>query len=157
MRDEEKDREVFEEKAFAKRFLASIGRNQKKPANAPSGCMDFVSMNCPTKAEFVKRDANGNYEDKTLAAMWWAYILALRSERERASWKPIESAPKDGTEILLTYEANAGIRATLGRWKDQTASLHSQRNQWVVDIGPVPALHWMPLPSPPTPDKESKR
>lgn len=65
-------------------------------------------------------------------------------------WKPIESAPKDGTEIDLWIvdplmpmefrEPNCWWRADAGRWM--------QMSGW-VDTGPCYATHWMPLPEPP--------
>ena len=58
-------------------------------------------------------------------------------------WKPIESAPKDGTHLLLYYRFASERRISEGRW-----SQHG--NCWVTFDDPmVRATHWMPLPPPP--------
>jgi hypothetical protein len=70
-------------------------------------------------------------------------------------WRTIESAPRDGTWILVYEPANCEPRCHVVRWGipewdggDQT---------WVtIALGPNPdtyepddATHWMPLPKPP--------
>jgi len=79
------------------------------------------------------------------------------------TWRPIETAPKDGTSILLAWAINANGQPI--RWDEdlQTAQVHVQvaawwegENDWIVYCSMVrdPALHfkpthWMPLPEPP--------
>jgi hypothetical protein len=70
----EEQRALFEERAFNQRFLMSIRK-------VGEGCMTFQAVGCPTKAEFVKRQADGSYEDQTLNAMWWAWCEAVRLNR----------------------------------------------------------------------------
>lgn len=67
-------------------------------------------------------------------------------------WQPIETAPKDGTRIILGY---SGSHSCEGFWMDDPS-----RNYW-EDIGwfdsdsdvlcehPRKPTHWMPLPKPP--------
>jgi hypothetical protein len=71
MIDVESTREAFEERAFAERFLCSIERVRWAEG------FPMLSVDCPTKKEFVKRDSKGNYEDVTLAAMWWGWSEAI--------------------------------------------------------------------------------
>jgi hypothetical protein len=58
-------------------------------------------------------------------------------------WQPIETAPKDGTSILLAHEhpnngwVMAAARHFAGRWYANGGSV-----VWL-------STHWMPLPSPP--------
>jgi hypothetical protein len=67
-------------------------------------------------------------------------------------WQGIESAPKDGTEIL-GYEANGGI--CIYHWDDQRYHKKPKPywKRWFYgagyDRGQQPT-HWMPLPEPPT-------
>lgn len=58
-------------------------------------------------------------------------------------WRPIETAPKDGTEIVFTD----GKRLCLGKWAGRAL-------RWAVatyggDFGIGTFTHWMPLPDPP--------
>jgi hypothetical protein len=65
---------------------------------------------------------------------------ALAAERE--AWRPIETAPKDGTRaLLLDLWGNPEI----GRW------IGAPHDHWSVDgFRSVPApTHWQPLPTPP--------
>ena len=78
-------------------------------------------------------------------------------------WQPIETAPKDGTSILLAKAINADGKPI--RWEDepetaqvfvQVAAWWSGEDAWIVYCSMVldPKLHftpthWMPLPSSP--------
>jgi Protein of unknown function (DUF551) len=60
-----------------------------------------------------------------------------------STWQPIETAPKDGTRILITSNwtdyANKPLGCEVGRWDGF---------QWVAcEKEPT---HWMPLPEPPS-------
>ncbi|GJD41361.1 WYL domain-containing protein [Methylobacterium bullatum] len=81
---------------------------------------------------------------------------------ERDGWpapQPMETAPKDGTRILVEFDHNAGIHAVA--WEESV----SGSTIWCVDDrkhGPFPlrgymnALRWWPLPTAPTsPSKSS--
>jgi hypothetical protein len=74
----------------------------------------------------------------------------IKALEDAAKWRPIESAPKDGTIILISgYVGNrpeSGERFVVsamwwdesGGWKDDALS---------TDF--YPPTHWMPLPNPP--------
>lgn len=73
---------------------------------------------------------------------------------EAAQWQPIETAPKDGTDILLTD----GYRAAVASWYPEEfpdAEWPWGVSDWHNDPlhlrGGYMATHWMPLPMPPTP------
>jgi hypothetical protein len=76
-------------------------------------------------------------------------IEALRAERLRslAEWQPIETAPKDRTEVLITGIGFRGRRwmsvakQINGRWYDDSKHAGNLTN----------VTHWQPLPEPPTP------
>ena len=54
------------------------------------------------------------------------------------NWQPIESAPKDGTEILLYPYA-------VCKWDTEDGAFFRDDS----DIWPQHPTHWMPLPKPP--------
>lgn len=78
---------------------------------------------------------------------------ALMAERKADKWQPIETAPKDGTPMLLIV---AGYEPAVGRFLPG-------RNAWSyldqeeievfegagVTFGEWQPTHWMPLPPPP--------
>ena len=59
------------------------------------------------------------------------------------NWQPIETAPRDGTEILVwrTRLQRACVAWWFGRWWDI-----SGRDMWGDENQPT---HWQPLPGPP--------
>lgn len=71
----EDTRKAFEDVVFNRRFRASIQRNPSPPRGF--GGLDFVSVGCPTQAELCKRDADGNYVDESVSAMWWGWQQAM--------------------------------------------------------------------------------
>lgn len=80
-----------------------------------------------------------------------AALAALRQHRPDVAavlggWQPIETAPKDGTRVLLADVSNGEIIAAyMGAWMEETFScLSGQPCAWT----PEPT-HWMPLPARP--------
>jgi hypothetical protein len=71
--------------------------------------------------------------------------IAFAVQEARDGWEPIETAPKDGTDILVA----------LHLWNDPTKP-HTfevvawDGEEWASDSYPVyPPTHWRPLPKPP--------
>ena len=69
-----------------------------------------------------------------------------------STWQPIETAPKDGTRVLLWN----GYRRAIGwysHYEDSSSGWHRQtligEPLGLRDI--APETHWMPLPGPPEP------
>ena len=62
------------------------------------------------------------------------------------TWQPIETAPKDGTEILVY-----GSWYPHGKWKGMTlASWLPNEEMWTFDGDLMhDVTHWMPLPEAP--------
>jgi hypothetical protein len=58
---------------------------------------------------------------------------------ERGRWYPIETAPKDGTWMVLT---SAKMFPVIGKWSEVI-------DGWVAHSMPQFPTHWMPLPDPP--------
>jgi hypothetical protein len=58
-------------------------------------------------------------------------------------WQPIESAQKDGTEVLVYVPRRMGaIVAAAGNVTGQ--------QWWARNMGDLKPTHWMPLPPPPS-------
>lgn len=67
-------------------------------------------------------------------------VRALREARAMGpEWQPIETAPKDGTQILMVI---AGYEPLCGRWR---------RGTWTSDPDKAyfSPTHWQPLPAAP--------
>lgn len=83
----------------------------------------------------------------------------IKADAERIEWQPIETAPKDGTCILICKATDADGEPIVG----ETFGLFVHRaawwdfdNAWIVYnsvFQELPAFfeptHWMPLPEPP--------
>jgi hypothetical protein len=86
-------------------------------------------------------------------------INALREEckmyKSRLEWQPIETAPKDGTYLLL----NTRYSEIVIGWFGKDLNIENY-NGWLYGDGdgystgyyynPINPTHWMPLPKPPT-------
>ena len=70
----------------------------------------------------------------------------------RRDWQPIDTAPKDGTEVLLLVPRRPG-RTQVCQGSNITG------NQWWSSwVGVVRPTHWMPLPdAPPSASMETGR
>ena len=79
--------------------------------------------------------------------------LDMAKARERClNWQPIETAPRDGTDVLL-YEGGEYERIYMGFYAN-TIDRGGKKVYQFWDIGSEPwnwePTHWMPLPEPPT-------
>ncbi len=103
--------------------------------------------------------------DDAIVVRWCAahartYRKAIADERERCAraveqWQPSETAPKDGTRVLLLTKLGDGtLRVDLGHWPtrkifDQHGDGDPIEPRW-CESDHIPlwreATHWMPLP-----------
>lgn len=84
------------------------------------------------------------------AAKNWQTLVGARKDATAGEWLPIETAPKDGSTIMVWREDHGGI------WWGSFDG-----HKWLVVYGnnKVHArdiTHWMPLPEPPT-EKDTER
>lgn len=90
-----------------------------------------------------------------------AALAAVRAEERKAAWQPIETAPKDGTEVLLVWHWDSsihrGVSVVMTSWYCRT-HVHLSRAKdcpnepdckegWGAYAGRM--SHWMPKPDPP--------
>lgn len=70
-----------------------------------------------------------------------------------SKWRTMRTAPKDGTNILLWTDLEAGL-PVVAHWRDTIHSGEYGRFVWKEPAGGAIAervpTHWMPLPEPPT-------
>lgn len=71
-----------------------------------------------------------------------------------SEWQPIETAPKDGSHVLLWCEHMEGIRYVVAKYITPSGRDHGWGPFcWGADgereIAERVPTHWMPLPSPP--------
>lgn len=89
-------------------------------------------------------------------------VSAALSAPAVPQWMPIEAAPKDGTEVLLSN----GTDVSAGNWLHREGGIHERRDlegryidqdedegydgwiDWSGGMNPKPS-HWMPLPESP--------
>lgn len=71
-----------------------------------------------------------------------------------SEWRPIETAPKDGSVVLLwekgselIYDSNSEIAAGYCRYDGHWTT--GQYDFWCDEIECCKPTHWMPLPEPP--------
>jgi hypothetical protein len=62
---------------------------------------------------------------------------------ESAMWQPIETAPRDGTEVL-TWD---GESWDVARWTPEAALFH--KGMWETEACGIFPTHWRPLPAGP--------
>lgn len=117
------------------------------------------------------RIAAGEYEIKSADGrrLWYMEGRSLAEwvcERINEGWQKIESAPKDGTAILLVWYWNSGIHTGVtvveARWVCRKHQCSSVRNDcpnspncdmgWGHYAGEF--SHWMPLPDAPGVERE---
>lgn len=95
--------------------------------------------------------------DHDLITTTQAEAYAAAKVREAQQWQPIETAPKDGTTILVWFKQHGAMTVC---WGDRDYNHTSEYAVWLVDDhkhGPYPVrgysrgddTHWMPLPAPP--------
>jgi hypothetical protein len=84
---------------------------------------------------------------------------------DQQTWQPIETAPKDGTTVMLFYPKQnpAGI-AEMGHYRRGIKTRRDEHEGWrylrshsaLYDLEHQPT-HWMPLPPPPLPAVDQQR
>lgn len=77
---------------------------------------------------------------------WQAVADAVIQEYEARRWKPIESAPKDGTRILIAIPA-------FNEWPAMVGISHFYKKGRAAgywwDFAGLTPTHWTPIPAPP--------
>lgn len=129
-------------------FMATLSDDQKERALAYDGPETIGVTQAPEWATRMAEEAHGRFADSRVKDNLTTIIaLALTEAHAKGleeAWQPIETAPRDGTDILA-WNAFMGVYNTsfvAGEFPCGFSSGHSAT--WF----PKPT-HWMPLPPPP--------
>ncbi len=88
------------------------------------------------RMEKAKRNERGHWCDARAGVDAACDVLPKIIRALAPQWQPIESAPKDGTRLML-WDSRAGGYAVTGAWVAGSADDHET------------ITHWQPLPGPP--------
>lgn len=100
----------------------------------------------------MNENANANHwraiyiED--LGEMLDAFADIVAAHLPSGAWQPIETAPRDGTRIILAW----GGSAVVGYYLDNSGMRRPWQGWRTPSMEPTPrglVTHWMPLPPPP--------
>jgi len=100
----------------------------------------------PTLPERLRAEAE-KFSDPLLSYLDHQTAALLREAAEAVEWRPIESAPKDGTAVL-----GFGVCAGYAPAQAQVIKIRPDETEgyWRRHDGfRVKATHWQPLPAPP--------
>ena len=68
-------------------------------------------------------------------------------------WQPIETAPRDGSDVLLFRDRHPPVVAGWFDNREEAGwATYDNPEEWLHE-GRNPFTHWMPLPAPPAPSK----
>lgn len=78
----------------------------------------------------------------------------LREELAKHEWHPIETAPKDGTSIILHIQKHneTYYDCKWGPYGFETYEWDGESYDWSPILSSASLTHWMPLPEPPKED-----
>lgn len=81
-----------------------------------------------------------------MVAAWNRRAAPPLARVAEVGWRSIESAPKDGTRVLVVDGGAVGEA-----WFDSDYGWYWEHTHWTDAVGPgsIMPTHWMPLPSPP--------
>lgn len=80
-------------------------------------------------------------------------------------WMPIETAPKDGTRVLIYMPESSSRKVQEAYWAQPFEGAEDDQCWWSTPYGPAgrgytilpkAVTHWMPLPPPPVHQEEEK-
>lgn len=71
-----------------------------------------------------------------------------------SEWQPIDTAPKDGTEILIWYKDWLGEKGLIVSAHWHAPEGREFDHTWEHSLGFGDADMWMPLPGPPSPGED---
>jgi Lar family restriction alleviation protein len=141
---------------FASEQEAVEAWNRRAHLTQPAQAVDVGAVN-GVIVDLEERARNGGdaFPDEFES---WAETLTRALAGEKAEgWRPIETAPRDGTPVILGY---ANSHSCEGFWMGNPERNHWGETGWFDSDSDVLCEHahhpdaWMPLPTPPTDGEE---
>lgn len=111
--------------------------------------MEIMTREQIESVRIARKQLLDHNDSKTAALLDWAVTA------EPSGWRPIETAPKDDTEVLL-WEVGSNV-PVIGSWYDRrerwcasTEHYNTDGDACVIDtLWSDGIQHWQPLPQPP--------
>ncbi len=116
-------------------------RNLKNAAYS-HGVTDQTEYYSDKKYRVAQENSEAAFEElRTAIASLQAENARLKSKVARYVWQPIETAPKDGSPVLVFD----GEHYAVGYWATEIGEWWVSKKMKTTMLG----THWMPLPAPP--------
>lgn len=137
----EREREKFEEAAFAQRFLSSVVKNKNVPRPRISGALDYVSEDCPMKVDFVAKNGDGTYKEESLNPAWWAW--QKRAEAEPLSFVGYNDDDEGWGKTMPEYLENRYCEGSFAIDSFEVGeefyvdAVYSRSEKWRITAGPT--------------------
>jgi len=134
----------YEDAMMKKHYVGLIKAALNAPPHVPQDTLSEVREALEKIKEMSKKQRPDSFvilmhEAETIRSVTKKALATLDRVIEGDGWLPIESAPRDGTRILVWAGGNQFV-----------AYYHRSRSDWfIVANVPVSATHWRPLPTPP--------
>lgn len=120
---------------------------------------ELISLGEKGLAGDWSHDDELNWTEATQPEKLESALSELKALRDAQAWQPIETAPKDGTPVLIGGDRllwAAGFNSTRARY------IEHEIEYWHIDdgkFGPWPLrgpapTHWRPLPPAPAPTRQ---
>lgn len=109
---------------------------------------------------FFDNHGNRQYWEQEAINQYETIRQALQSKIGADGWMPIETAPRDGTEIDIWFSSDSGgyrianCKYIDEQWYNYTLDEEFHEMDWMPVYDQQSALYWMPLP--PAPRKEGE-
>ena len=110
-------------------------------ASLSANAVEPVAWWIPKAEQFCLADKSG---DRPFAKAWEP-LYAAPPTAQAEGWRPIETAPKDKSNIVLLRQPCGSIAN--GFW---LAEAYAGNGAWIWPYVHKTPTHWMPLPPPPT-------
>lgn len=144
--------EALEQVNAPKQWPFAVKQDTRRAIEALRAALAAPQPAAPAQVEVFSEHDKGILRDLEAMAAdkssgFWPQILAVGSLRiikrlAAPQWQPIETAPKDGSEILLCSKKG---RIANGVWMTATDRVGA----WLWPYIKVEPTHWMPLPAAP--------